>query len=139
MHTHRIRPLQKGKPTVLVIDRDADVHRFVHAQIGKEFDVHHAYFPRLALSLLKKRRFTLVVASLDMQNRDDEVELRELIKRLARSRETSILNVNSRGADGSRKRARTDYSLCKPLNEESFAEGLRRALNGRAELLVQVG
>lgn len=117
------------KPTALVIDRDADVHRFIHVFLGKQFDVHHAYFPKLAISLLQRRRFTLVVASTDMEYGDESPNLRDAIQAVTHSAGASVIHLLTGRSDSDHSgSSSTEYVLDKPLSARAFGESLSRAL-----------
>lgn len=122
------RPKTPRKPTALVIDRDADVHRFVHVCLGKQFDVHHAYFPALAISLLKRGRFTVVVASSEMEDGSESSGLREAIRAFADTRGAPVIRLLPGPRGGQRRKERSDHVVDKPLNAKSFSESLNRAL-----------
>ncbi len=117
------------KPTALVIDRDADVHRFVHVCLGKEFDVHHAYFPKLAISLLERGRFTLLVASEDMDEYADASDLREKIVEYSRAKGAPVVRMSFGSADRRFTIDESEHAVGKPLSEEAFYESLSRVLN----------
>ena len=114
-------------PTALVIDRDADVHRRLHVLLGKRFDVHHAYFPKLALSLLQKKKFRLIVASFDVKDASHSAQLKEVIARFSHEDGTHVVNLHSeeewRGEDRP-----SEMRHEKPTGRESFYEQLRRVL-----------
>ena len=118
----------RRKKTALVIDRDSDVHRFVHVCLGKEFDVHHAYFPKPALSLLAKGRFTLVVASMDMEGCAGEPELNEALVRCSDAQGTPVIRLQNGSADPLNAAGDSVPTLARPLNEDSFFASLNHAL-----------
>lgn len=122
-------PKRSRKKTALVIDRDSDVHRFVHVCLGKEFDVHHAYFPKLAASLLEKGRFTLVVSSMDMEERADAPELREAILKCSNAKGTPVIRLLPDPTGREHTASDSDHTVGRPLNEKSFYESLNRALD----------
>lgn len=117
------------KPTALVIDRDADVHRFVHVCLGKQFDVHHAYFPALAISLLKRGRFTVVVASAEMEDGGQSAGLREAIRTFSDTRGAPVIRLLPGTSGFERTEAYSDYVVGKPLSAKSFGESLNQALH----------
>ena len=59
-------------------------------------DMVYAYFPRLALSLLEKRRFNVVLTSLDMEERD---EMPEQVTRMENQIKAVIQQYNNRMID----------------------------------------
>lgn len=58
--------LKPDKPNVLVVHNDPRTQRWVHYVLARDYEIHHAYFGRAALSLLKRQEFSLVVASMDL-------------------------------------------------------------------------
>lgn len=129
MNAPTASPKRSRKKTALVIDRDSDVHRFVHVCLGKEFDVHHAYFPKLAASLLEKGRFTLVVSSMDMEERADGPELREAILKCSSAKGTPIIRLLPGPAGREQIADDSDHTVGRPLDEKSFYESLNRVLD----------
>lgn len=119
---------QKGwKPSALVIDKDAETHRSIHILLGKEFDVHHAYFPKLAISLLEKRQFNVVITSLDMNNSGDAPQLHDTVERISNSKGIPVIELTACAAlnnDGTRR------SIGKPLDATVFQSALQEALGG---------
>lgn len=108
------------KPTALVIDKDADTHRSIHVMLGKEYDVHHAYFPRLALSLLEKRSFNVVFTSTNMTGADDMLELQRTIESLSKDKGIPIISLAdepsaSPGKSGSAHKAQEGERLLTAL------------------------
>ncbi len=119
----------RRKPSALVIDRDADVHRFVHICLGKDFDVHHAYFPKLAVSLLQRGRFTLVVASTDMEGGVEASELGDAIRAFANTQGIPVIRLLPHAADRTLMAEPSEHVVDKPLNAKSFCASLNRALH----------
>lgn len=113
------------KPTALVIDRDADVHRSIHVMLGKDYDVHHAYFPRLALSLLQKRTFNVVFTSFDMTASDELPELHQTIETIAKSRGIPVIGL---GDEASTSEAFAGW-ISKASVATCFEAALRMALS----------
>ncbi len=116
------------KPSALVIDTDADIHRSIHVMLGKDYDVHHAYFPRLALSLLEKRRFNVVLTSTDLGNADEMPELHRTIASVSRDKGIPVISLSD-GMTGSQNKP--GY-VRKPLEGERILKALRLALAGSA-------
>lgn len=112
------------KPTALVIDKDADIHRSIHVMIGKEYDVHHAYFPRLALSLLEKRRFNVVFSSLDMDGADDVSDVSRTIRSISRDKGIPVIALGN----GRSNSADDGESIGKSVQGEHLLAALRTAL-----------
>ena len=113
---------QSWKPRALVIDNDADLHRSIHVMLGKEYDVHHAYFPRLALSLLEKRRFNVVLTSLDMEEGDEMPELQRTIRSISEDKGIPVVGVSGICA------ASTTGGTERRLVDERLLDALRTAL-----------
>jgi DNA-binding NtrC family response regulator len=121
-------PVLNGwKPTALVIDRDADIHRSIHVMLGKEFDVHHAYFPRLAVSLLEKQRFNVVITSLDMTANGENPQLDHAVERISESKGIPVIGLTEEGTSDTTGNVRC---VGKPLDENVLESALRQALNG---------
>lgn len=112
------------KPTALVIDKDADTHRSIHVMLGKDYDVHHAYFPRLALSLLEKRRFNVVFTSLDMGSTAEMPELHRTIAAISKDKGIPVIAL----ADALSPSASMAGCLNKPLEGKQFLAALQAAL-----------
>lgn len=119
-----------SRPAALIIDRDADVHRFIHIILGKEFDVHHAYFEKLAVSLLERQRFSLVFASLEMTQNPKIKALQQKIDGM--SGQTPIIGL-APDSDRRRRKGATSMSDCigKPLDERSVRATMENALSSR--------
>ena len=118
---------QKGwKPSALVIDKDADTHRSIHILLGKEFDVHHAYFPKLAISLLEKRQFNVVITSLDMSGSSDAPQLHRTVEEISDSKGIPVIEITASAASESGARR----CLAKPLDATVFQSALQEALGG---------
>lgn len=114
------------KPTALVIDKDADTHRSIHVMIGKEYDVHHAYFPRLALSLLEKRRFSVVFTSLDMGGEDELSDLQRTIQSISKDKGIPLIALG----DARSELSNDDGSVGRPVQGERLFAALQTALCG---------
>lgn len=121
-------PIQQSdsswKPAALVIDKDADTHRSIHVMLGKEYDVHHAYFTRLAVSLLEKGRFSVVFTSLEMGAADEMPDLYSTIESI--SKEKGIPLIDLAKTRSLSKEAKG--SSMKPLESDHVLAALRSAL-----------
>lgn len=115
---------QSWKPRALVIDNDADLHRSIHVMLGKDYDVHHAYFPRLALSLLEKRRFNVVLTSLDMGEGEEMPELQRTICSVSRNKGIPIVGLSGICGAPTTTGGATD----KRVADERLLDALRTAL-----------
>ena len=109
------------KPTALVIDKDADVHRSIHVLLGKDFDVHHAYFPRLAISLLEKQRFSLVITSVDA----GMPQLNQTVERISESKGIPVIGLTENGTLSTNGTLRC---VAKPVDASSFQSALQQVL-----------
>ncbi len=119
------RPSHRSwKPTALVIDKDADTHRSIHVMLGKEYDVHHAYFPRLAISLLEKTRFNVVFTSLDMTSADETHDIHRTIQSISKDKGIPLIAL----ADCRTGSTDADRCSSKSLEGERLLAALRTAL-----------
>ena len=109
------------KPTALVIDKDADVHRSIHVLLGKDFDVHHAYFPRLAISLLEKQQFNVVITSLE----GETPELNQTVERISESKGIPVIGLTENAAPSPSSTLRC---VAKPLDASSFQSTVQQVL-----------
>lgn len=115
------------KPTALVIDNDAETHRSIHVLLGNDFDVHHAYFPRLAISLLERQRFHVVITSLEMADTTEVPQLNQRVKQLSESKGFPVIGLTASDAPGTFGSLRC---VAKPLDETLFQSALSQALSG---------
>lgn len=112
------------KPSALVIDKDADTHRSIHILLGKEFDVHHAYFPKLAISLLEKRQFNVVITSLDMSDSGDAPQLYQTVEKISDSKGIPVIELTASAPPESSSRR----CIGKPLDATLLESALQEAL-----------
>lgn len=117
-------PNTSWMPTALVIDKDAETHRSIHVMLGKDYDVHHAYFPRLAVSLLEKRRFNVVFTSMDMGSADDMPELNRTIETISKNKGIPVIAL----ADALSAATAQPGCIQKPLEGARLLNALRSAL-----------
>lgn len=123
--------LKPDKLNVLVVHSDPRTQRWVHYVLRRDYEIHHAYFGRAALSLMKRHDFGLVVASMDLPEPYAGVQMAEAIKAVPRCAYIPIigLSADTDAADESLLKAAglADY-FAAPYPASAFYNAVRREL-----------
>ena len=123
--------LRPDKPNVLVVHSDPRTQRWVHYVLGRDYEIHHAYFGRAALSLLQRHDFGLVVTSMDLPEPYAGIQIIEAIEAVPQCAYIPIIGLSA-DADAAYEALLSASSLAghfvAPYPAGAFYEAVHREL-----------
>lgn len=126
-----------SSPRIVVVGKNADFHRNVHQILGSEYDVHHAYFERVALLLLKKRQFAAAILYMDQHGSYSGRRLLKAIELFPIRIRVPVIGILPSGltlGDEQVPGRTTLVQLHEPLAEETLIEAINQLLLAKKRL-----
>ena len=101
----RIHREKEGKPTILIVEDDAETQQFMKLILSREFELHFAGSAAEAWELVHNRSVDLILMDISLRGAEDGLSLTRRLKKTKIAAEIPVIAITAHAYENDRQKS----------------------------------